>query len=106
MVSVLLVGIAIAVGGLFLDSELVATAGLILAGISVFGFLLPGLRDVRPAQQVDRESYFGFVANLFRTTHGRGLGTLGSDRDKRPPSARDRCSSHRQSDKPGGSRSR
>jgi hypothetical protein len=103
MISVLLTGIAVAAGGLLLDSEPIVTVGVILAGFSALGFLVPGLRDVRPADRVDRESYFGFVADLFRTTGEPSLRTSRGDRDKGPPSARDHSSSHPESDSRSGS---
>jgi hypothetical protein len=75
---VILVGGMVALLGLAFDSVAMVTVGVTAAILSVLGFLVPGFRDVRTPQRVDRESYAGFVLNLFRTTqgasesHGRG----------------------------------
>ena len=68
MLVLVLVGVVVTALGLVFDSELVFAVGVMLAALSAFGFLVPGFRDVRRPQRVDRESDFGFVLNLFRTT--------------------------------------
>ena len=65
---VMLLGGLVAVVGVALDAAAVFTVGVSVAILSIVGFLVPAFRDVRSPQPLDRESYGGFVANLFRTT--------------------------------------
>jgi hypothetical protein len=60
------VGLSVGVVGLLSSSNIVIAVGAVLAFSAVVGFLVPGLRYVHEPQQVDRESYLGFVAGLLR----------------------------------------
>ena len=82
---VILVGAAVAVVGLAFDSGLVAAIGVTMAVLSVLGFLVPGFRDVRSPQRVDRESYAGFLLSLFRTTPRSAASRGGRERAMPPP---------------------
>jgi hypothetical protein len=82
---VILLGVAVAVVGVALDSGLAVTVGATLALLSALGFLVPGFRDVRPPQRVDRESYIGFVLNVFRTTPSASVSHHRADRTTSPP---------------------
>jgi hypothetical protein len=94
---VTVVGAAVAVVGLALDSGVVLTIGVAMAILSILGFLVPGFRDVRSPQRVDRESYTGFVLNLFRTTpssaasHGRSGHAMSPPQSPEQPSESDRA---------------
>ena len=68
MLLLVLVGVVVAALGVVFESEFVFAVGVAFAALSPFGFLVPGFREVRSPQRVDRESYFGFVLNVFRTT--------------------------------------
>jgi hypothetical protein len=79
------VGLVIVGIGVALNSSVVVLVGTLIVAATLFGFAVPGFRDVRERQTVDRESYFGFVANLFRTT------PHAPDDPRRRSKADDRC---------------
>jgi hypothetical protein len=91
---VILVGGTVAVIGLAFDSGVVVTIGVTAAVLSVLGFLVPGFRDVRTPQRVDRESYAGFILSLVRTTpsasESRGRGAKSPSENPEEPSELDR----------------
>jgi hypothetical protein len=69
----LIVGVGLSVGlvGLLTGSNVVVAVGVVLAFSAVVGFLVPGLRYVHQPQQIDRESYFGFLLGLLSDRPGR-----------------------------------
>jgi hypothetical protein len=82
---VILLGVAVAVLGVVLGSGIAVAVGATFACLSALGFLVPAFRDVRPAQRVDRESYAGFVLNLFRTTPDASASHHRAERTTSPP---------------------
>jgi hypothetical protein len=69
MALVCVIGVTTVLLAVVIDSSALALLGSAFVVLAALGFLVPGFRDRRPVQRVDRESYFGFVLNLFRTTH-------------------------------------
>jgi hypothetical protein len=65
------VGLGVVLLGILSSSNVMIAIGAVLAFSAVLGFLVPGLRYVHQPQQVDRESYFGFVVGLLRDRPGR-----------------------------------
>jgi hypothetical protein len=99
MLVLVLVGVVVAALGLVFESEFVIAVGVTLAALSPLGFLVPGFREVRSPERVDRESYFGFVLNLFHTTPDVSV----ADRREVPAGPPGRSEPRRSSDPPADS---
>lgn len=66
MLSVAAIGAVVIAVGVHVGSGAIAVVGASCLVVAAGGFLVPGFREQRKPQQVDRESYAGFVLSLLR----------------------------------------